>query len=135
MSEGNSAVVGAELTAVVKAVKARKPSVSLDKFNEAVIAGSKAGQTPAQVAAGLGMEIASFNQRLVGLRKLAAANGLKVPALADGRTGNSGNKGGNSEMKNSVLAALRNAGTVVDETADAPAESAEPVATADAPAE
>lgn len=118
-------VTETNLSAVVDAVaKPRKASVSLKTFSDAVIkaAGTK---TPAELAGELGMEVASFNQRLVGLRKLAKTAGVAVPALKDARTGNSGNKGGgNVAVRNSVIEALRNAGTVVAE-ADATAPAAE----------
>ena len=117
----NDVVVGAgvvaDLAAVVATAKPRKPSVSLADFSNAVIKGAAEKQTPAQVAAALGMAIPSFNQRLVQLRKLAAEGGVNVPALADGRTGNSGRTaGGNAVVKESVINALRLAGTVIAET-------------------
>jgi len=116
----NDVVVGgvvADLAAVVATAKPRKPSVSLADFSNAIIKGAAEKLTPVQVAAGLGMAIPSFNQRLVQLRKLAAEGGVTVPALADGRTGNSGRSaGGNDAVKASVIDALRLSGTVIAET-------------------
>jgi hypothetical protein len=98
----------------------RRATVSKEAFYSGVIAGAAAGKTPAQVAADLGMEVLSFNQRLVQMRKEVKALNKVMPKLADART--KGNATGRKAkpLSDSILSALMNASESI--STDAPTE-------------
>lgn len=105
---------GEALVAKTEAKKPRNPSVSAKRFVAAVKAGSEASPklTGAQVAESLGMEQASFDQRLNQLRKEwkkgveeGDFTGEFPFTLLDGRTLREGT-GKGVATKNAILAAL-----------------------------
>lgn len=113
-ANGGNAAGATALEAAVAAKKPRNPSVSAADFVAAVKAGSLAEPklTGAQVAKSLGMNQASFEQRLNQLRKEWAA-GVKAGdftgdfpfTLLDGRTLRQGT-GKGVKTRNAIFAAL-----------------------------
>ena len=103
----------------------RRATVSRDAFYAAVIAGSAANQTPAQVADSLGMAILSFNQRLVAMRKEVKEMGKVMPKLADARRGGNATGRKSKPLSESILAALANAGEVETPTDETETPAAE----------
>jgi hypothetical protein len=87
----------------------RRATVSKEAFYNGVIAGSVAGKTPAQVASDLGMEVLSFNQRLVQMRKEVKALNKVMPKLADARTKGNATGRKSKPLPDSILSALMNA--------------------------
>lgn len=124
---------GDALVAAVKAKKPRKPSVSAERFVEAVKAGHLASPklTGAQVAASLGMEQLSFDQRLNQLRKEWEA-GVKAGdfsgpfpfTLLDGRTLRKGT-GKGVKTRNAIFAALCGVDADTDDTDETDTETDE----------